>query len=533
MIPDASPLSSLPTRNGETGDPSMVGRSSWRLRKMKKMENPKNDSRGCGCCGGCPGCLLTVALILWALVIVWQGHKPLPSGLRMEGASVMVGASDINILADMTAIDAQGQPVITQTIFDQMLARIGAARELVLLDNFLFNTITGNDNQPHRPLCSKLTDALVSAKERHPDMPVVVITDPINTIYGGHEPPHLGALQHAGVDLIITDLKKLRDSNPLYSAWWRLGPRWLSRPAPGGRFPNPFSPEGPRVGIRSWLSLLNFKANHRKILVTDDGNGHWGVIVGSLNAHDGSSRHSNLAMEITSTELARQVWASEAAVITMSGGRVPPSPLPEIQPTAVNPGCSVNLLTEGAIRDAILDELKLAGKGFSVDAAFFYLSHQSIRRGLIEAAERGAEIRLILDPSKDAFGRTKSGVPNRQAALDLMTQGRGRTTVRWYHTHGEQFHPKMIVIRNAAESTIIMGSANMTRRNLDDLNLETDVRLSCPVGSAPDADLQQWFDHLWFNQEINATVEFEAFEDRSLIRRVQAEVQERTGLGTF
>ncbi len=494
----------------------------------------KNRSRGCGCCGGCPGCLLAVALILWVLVMVWQGHKPLPDGLSLEGETVAVPASDITVLTDVTAIDGRGQPVLFQTIFDRMLARIGAARELVLLDNFVFNTITGSDGAPHRTLCSQLTEALVSAKDRHPAMQVLVITDPINTIYGGNRPPHLQALQQGGVTLVMTDLKKLRDSNPAYSAWWRMGPRWMGRPAPGGRFPNPFTAEGPPVGIRSWLSLLNFKANHRKILLTDDGNGDWGVIVGSLNAHDGSSRHNNLAVEITSTALAHQVWASEAAVITMSGGSVPPSPLPLSPTTIADPtACRIGLLTEGAILDAILDELGHAGQGDVIDGAFFYLSHRGVRRALVEAAGRGATIRLILDPSKDAFGRIKNGIPNRQAALDLITHGRGQITVRWYDTHGEQFHPKMIVIHNAAESTIIMGSANMTRRNLDDFNLETDIRLSCPVGSPPDADLQRWFDRLWFNQDLHATVEFEAYEDHSLIRRVQADLQERTGMGTF
>ncbi len=497
------------------------------------MHNKRKHSRGCGCCTGCPGCLLAAALILWALMMVWHTNKSLPDGLNMEGEAIAVPASDISVLADLTARDGRGQPLVEQRIFDRMLARIRTARRLVLLDIFFFNTITGSDGSPHRTLCSQLTEALISAKERHPEMPVVVITDPINTIYGGHEPPHLQALRQGGVTLVMADLKKLRDSNPLYSAWWRMGPRWLGRPAPGGRLPNPFSAEGPRVGIRSWLSLLNFKANHRKVLLTDDGGGQLGVIIGSLNAHDGSSRHSNLALEITSTALARQVWESEAAVLALSSAEVPAWPVPNIPRKEEDTTCRVSLLTESAILDAILAELGLAGPGDAVDGALFYLSHRGIRRALINAADRGATIRLILDPSKDAFGRTKNGIPNRQAALDLMTQGRGQITVRWYDTHGEQFHPKMIVIRNAAESTVILGSANMTRRNLDDFNLESDVRLRCPIGSPPDAELQQWFDRLWFNEEIHATVEFEAFEDHSLVRRVLADVQERTGMGTF
>lgn len=498
---------------------------------MKKSE--KRKARGCGCCGGCQGCLLTVALILWAAFMVWHTNKPLPEGLKMEGSAVTVSTSDIHVLADVTARDEQGQPLVEQTIFDRMIARIGTARQMVLVDSFFFSSITGRDGSDHRKLCSELTEALISAKNRHPDMPVVVITDPINSIYGGEDPPHLQALRAAGVSLVMTDLTKLRDSNPLYSAWWRMGPSWFGRPAPGGLLPNPFTPTGPKVGIRSWLSLLNFKANHRKVLLTDDGSGGWGVIIGSLNAHDGSSRHSNLALEISSAELARQVWTSETAVIAMSGRTPPPSPLFETRSTIGASACRVSLLTEGAIRDAILDALNRTGQGDSVDAAFFYLSHHGVRRALIEAAERGAEVRLILDPSKDAFGRTKNGIPNRQAALDLMKHGRGRITVRWYDTHGEQFHPKVIAVHHPAESTIIMGSANMTRRNLDDFNLETDLSLHCDPAQPPIIEIRQWFDRLWFNDGLHATIEFAAYEDRSKLRQVLADIQERTGMGTF
>lgn len=498
---------------------------------MKKSEERKG--RGCGCCGGCSGCLLTLALILWAAVFLWHTNKPLPEGLNMTGSTVTVSPSEITVLADITARDEKGRPLVDQAIFDRMVDRIREARQLVLIDSFFFSPITGSDQSSHRKLCSELTAALVSAKTRHPDMPVVVITDPINSIYGGEDPPHLPALQTAGISLVMTDLTRLRDSNALYSAWWRIGPAWLGKPAPGGFLPNPFTPTGPKVGIRSWLSLLNFKANHRKVLLTDDGSGGWSVIVGSLNAHDGSSRHSNLAMEIRSTNLAKQVWTSEAAIIAMSGETPPPAPVFEPRPTDHSSSCSVNLLTEGAIRNAILETLSRTGPGDTVDAGFFYLSHRGVLNALVEAAGRGAEIRLILDPSKDAFGRTKNGIPNRQAASDLMDRGQGRITVRWYDTHGEQFHPKVIAVHRPGESTIIMGSANMTRRNLDNLNLETDVRLQCDPTQPPIIEVRRWFDRLWFNDGLHATIEFEAFEDRSQLRKVLADFQETTGMGTF
>ncbi len=43
-------------------------------------------------------------------------------------------------------------------------------------------------------------------------------------------------------------------------------------------------------------------------------------------------------------------------------------------------------------------------------------------------------------------------------------------------THGEQAHSKMLLIDYAdGRSTLITGSANYSRRNLDDFNLEADI----------------------------------------------------------
>ncbi len=488
--------------------------------------------RGCGCCG-CPGCIAAIILVLWAVIAVWQGLKPLPDGLRTTGSRFEIPASKVDLLKDVSGIDAEGEPSHSSEVFDRMLGRIGAARRLVLIDNFLFGPVTGRGGPAYRQLCAELTDALIGARQRIPEMPVVLITDPINELYGGRQPPHLERLRAAGVTVVITDLLRLRDSNALYSAWWRLGPRWLGNSGSNGGLPNPFSPTEPGATLRSWLALLNFKANHRKVLLTDDGAGGWGVIVGSLNAHDGSSRHSNLALEVSSTALAQQVWQAEAAIMRMSG-IAPPAPVPGMVEALPETGPSgVRLLTEGAIRDALLESLGRAGGGHSIDIAVFYLSHASIIQALVEAADRGAAIRIILDPSKDAFGRTKNGIPNRQAALALTGRSKGRIELRWYNTHGEQFHPKAMIIREPQRTTAFIGSANFTRRNLDDLNLEADLQVDCPRGAPLDRELAQWFNRLWTNDGMICTVPFEQYEDRSRLRRFVAVLQERTGMGTF
>ena len=56
--------------------------------------------------------------------------------------------------------------------------------------------------------------------------------------------------------------------------------------------PNPFGCEP--VTVRSWLAILNLKANHRKVAIADDGT-ELRALITSANPHDGSSAHTNRA----------------------------------------------------------------------------------------------------------------------------------------------------------------------------------------------------------------------------------------------
>ena len=51
------------------------------------------------------------------------------------------------------------------------------------------------------------------------------------------------------------------------------------------------------MSLRSYLEMLNFKANHRKVFVADSADGPV-TIVSSANPHDASSAHSNVALLI-------------------------------------------------------------------------------------------------------------------------------------------------------------------------------------------------------------------------------------------
>jgi hypothetical protein len=491
----------------------------------------------------------------------WHTTKPLPAGLRVAGPWTSVPARDVRLLFDVTSADAYGQPVVQQQIFDEMLRMIRDARRFVVLDQFLFNAHRGALEPADaaampsgRSLSAELRDALVAARAAQPQLRVLLVTDPINDLYGGMPSGDLEALRAAGVDVVVTDLDRLRDPNPLYSSLWRLGIRWWSGDGGGvGWLPNPLAVGPSRVTFRAWARLLNMKANHRKVVIADDGQGGLVGLVGSMNPHDASSAHSNLALQVRGPAL-ESLLASELEVARFSGWRGE-WPALSAAPTALSMSTAargteavdqrafasgdlvrVRALTEGAIADAVLERIAQAGANTRIDVAMFYLSDRAIIAALLAAAARGAEIRVLLDPNKDAFGREKTGIPNRPVASELVSRSDGAIRLRWYRTHGEQFHVKLLAVRDPDRVWFTAGSANLTRRNVGDFNLEANLA----VEAAADADvaltLERWFETLWNNRGppgVEYTTDLGTFADPAQSSYWAYRLMEWTGLSSF
>jgi phosphatidylserine/phosphatidylglycerophosphate/cardiolipin synthase-like enzyme len=496
--------------------------------------------------------LLGLLALLLVATGLWHVAKPPPPGTAVHFAPEPV--DEVVFLADLTWVDGDGERMVRQEIFDTALAMIAAAPSYVLADQFLYNAVQGARPERTRALAEELTAALVARKQALPPAEVILITDPINRIYGGRVSPELAALRAAGVTVVETDLRPLRDSNPLWSAPWRLLVAPWGRPTgEGGTLPNPFDPNGDPIPIRSWLELLNFKANHRKTLVVDlpGAPGRLATLVGSANPHNGSSAHGNVALQVTGP-VARAVAESERAVASFSGVEIPPPPTDEGTPPADRTGAGsaspsnglsapvpdvrVGMVTESAIQDALLTMLARAGAGDRVDMAMFYLSDREVIVGLKYAAERGATLRLLLDPNKDAFGRTKNGIPNRPVAWEL----REHAHVRWCDTHGEQCHAKMVLVRygepatEGVDASLLLGSANLTRRNLDDLNLETNLLVEAPADAAVMRDAAAYFERSWSNEpERLFSVDYDAWAESTSWKRALYHIMESAGLSTF
>ncbi len=462
----------------------------------------------------------------------YHAVKPLPKGLSYR--SEALPASDVRFLCDQTRLDDAGARQIDQCIFDEAFALIGRAARLVVVDMFLFNEFLGAGPPPSRRLCEELTSALIARKRAVPGLRAVLITDPVNTVYGGLEAGHLRRLKEAGVEVVITRLDRLRDSNTTWSSVWRLLFKPWGNSSEGGWMANPFGTG--EVTLRSWLTLFNFKANHRKVVLADAG-GELTALVTSANPHDGSSAHSNVGV-VFSGPAARSLLETEQAVLNFSGGQTPALRESLAGPAGASPdpastnAVRVQVVTEEAIADAA--EVLIGGTraGDALDVVMFYLADRGIVRALKAAAHRGVAVRVVLDPNKDAFGREKNGMPNRQVARELVAAG---ASVRWAVTSGEQMHAKMLLAKRAdGTADWLVGSANFTRRNVRDYNLETDVQVSGHADTPVLAAVAASVERLWTNAGGRTfTTGYETFRDDSGWRAFRCRVQEATGLCTW
>jgi HKD family nuclease len=464
-------------------------------------------------------------LILWlTFVMIYQTHKQLPPGLSIEGPVHYV--KDIEFLYDLTYKNP-ALPVQQTMIFDRIFQTIDEAEQFIVVDMFLFNSYY-KDGSLYTPLSGMLTNKLLDQKKRHPSMPIFFITDEVNTMYGSAMSPELERLRAGGIEVVMSDVNPLRDSIPFYSALWRMFIQWFGQ-SESGWLPNPMVNTAPPMSLSSYLKLLNVKANHRKVIATERA-----LIVSSANAHDASAYNSNSAI-LVHGDIIGDALESEQAVTKFSGGSGSIIPFPEYVPDGKEEGSiEVRYLTEGKIYKHVLQSLSEAGAGDKVWMGMFYLADRNVIQALIAASKRGAELRLILDSNQNAFGRDKIGVPNRPVAKELLDKSDNKINIRWYNGTDEQYHTKLLFIDKANRIIVNNGSANFTERNLDDLNLETNLGVSAPGDSKLAQQLRQYFNRLWNNEGAPYTLDYKTFEDKTVwIKQCMYQLQEWLGLTTF
>jgi len=250
--------------------------------------------------------------IFLVIIVGFTNHlKSLPENISFAGD--IHKTDDIQFLYDLTYKDKLGKTQVEQQIFTEAWKLIEEAEEFILIDMFLFNDYT--DQEKDFPnLSGELTEKLIKKRKEYPNMPIVFITDPINTGYSSYESKQLKELEKHHIEVVMTDLDRLHDSNKLYSSIWRI----LGKPLGHGEtgwLPNPFASAAPKISLRSYFTLFNVKANHRKAFVSEKN-----AIIQSANAHDESGFASNIGFKV-SGNIIRDIIIAEQAIIDYSGGK--------------------------------------------------------------------------------------------------------------------------------------------------------------------------------------------------------------------
>lgn len=254
--------------------------------------------------------LALILLLLWLTgVMIYQTHKPLPTGLSAESPAYKV--STVAFWHDLTYQDSSGKQAREEQILPRILQIIEESRQFLVIDLFLFNNYTHTDQQ-FPAVSRQLTDKLLAQKAAYPAMEIAFITDEVNTNYGSAPNALLEEMRAAGIKIIMTDVDGLRDSTPAYSAVWRTFIQWFGQSGTGW-IPNLMASGGPDITTRSYLKLLNVKANHRKVVLSENT-----ALISSGNVHDASAYHSNIALEVQGP-IQEDILRSEQAAANLSG----------------------------------------------------------------------------------------------------------------------------------------------------------------------------------------------------------------------
>jgi hypothetical protein len=425
--------------------------------------------------------LVLLVLLAWLSLVFWNSAKPLPPGTHVVSQTARLSEADVDFIFERSP-----QP----DILAPDLSAIDHAEQLVVLDR--------------SPVGAEATRHLLARRHQRPNLKIVLVTDPGSEMLGGTPPQTLASLEQVGMIVTRVRLDRLRDSNPLYTGVWRLVFSWWS---------DPFDETPGEIGMAARARSLNFKADQRQILIADDGSGGWTAVVAAAGAHAGLVLRGALARAMVTSELQVAAWSTDDDRL--------PSALP-VGGRGVG-SIDARFLTEGAIEAALLDAMAAAGSGDEIRIAVEILSARPFILAVTRAATRGAHIQLLLAPN---------ATPNRIVAHELLRDGGGRIDVRWSSLATGATHPKLLLVQHRSDLWMNWGSANFTRRNLEDLNLESAVELRMPVRSAPARAAADYFSKAWANARP-ATADDSSYADEPMTAYWGYRFAEATGLSSF
>ncbi len=475
---------------------------------------------------------IVLGVMVFTTAFLW--NRELPDGLFGADPVHRVPADSVVFLADKTWLDSDGSRRTDQEIWDTALTLIDEAHRYVLMDMFLFNDFNRHiDHVPYRALSSEVLTHLVEKRKSDRMMSVSLIVDPINTVYGGAISSPVESLKSVSGMAFTSALLPLIDSHLVWSAFWRPFFSWFGNSTEAGWLPHPLDYDSPKVTLRTWAALFNFKANHRGVMVVDHATGNRDTdpvkmvtLVTSAYPHDAGSSDMHVGLMVKDA-IWKDVVTAEARVAQLSDLELPGYIKDRV--TDETGDVSVALLRERALRDTLMARLDEAGEGDTLRIMSRALADRTIIDALVRAYWRGADILLLLDPNSHAMGYASYGLPNRPVARELQARTEGGITIRWCDISPDACGAKLVIGDTASSSFMIVGSANLTRRALDARNLEMSILATRASPFHAWEDAVEYFDDVWTNADGHITVPYEVYQDTTYWRTPVYRVVERTG----
>ena len=158
---------------------------------------------------------MIIILLLVIIPIIYSLNTKNPPGTNLSSD---FKDADCEFLYDLTYLK-DGKRLHEKRIFKREMDLIKNAKDFLMVDFFLFND-EYPDSMSFPSQVEEMTDLLIAKKKENPTMPILFVTDPINNFYGAYEEDNLKRLRENGIEVVVTDLNKMRDSNALVSGFY-------------------------------------------------------------------------------------------------------------------------------------------------------------------------------------------------------------------------------------------------------------------------------------------------------------------------
>ena len=534
--------------------------------------------------------------------------KTPPLGVNYEGP--LRDSDNVEFHYDLTYLDKDGNIRYDRKIWDATYKVVDEAKDYLIVEMFLFNDIYNKDKEHYPEFAKEYTRRLIKKKMENPDLKVYVLSDENNNLYGAFEHPFITDMKKAGIDVIVVDIFKLKDTFPWYSPIWRTLIEPHGNPQGKGWIGNFYGPMWPKLTLRNLLRALNVKADHRKIFL-NEGN----VVISSANIHDPSYFHENVAISANG-EIVKDVLQGLKHVAEFSGGKIDIDEkqgnqinnsqignLVENEKNLVNNSIKNNFLedenekkvreiekkkedfveeetrrfaqtgklpeksqesndkkqqddlkvgdvltrfddennkyklqfvTEAKIGEHLDKDIENTKAGDEILMGMYFLADRGVVDRLIKASNRGVKIRIIFDRSRDAFGMSTNGLPNKPVSKKLKKKTRNKIEIKWYFTNNEQYHTKITLIKKTDGNVIIQtGSANLIRKNIRGYIMDANFRILTNADSKLTRDIYTYFDRLWENKDGLFTVNFDDEPTTKASTDFMYKILDATQLGSF